>query len=65
MSCVHKHNIVISEMLVIATVCLAEYGPKLTSFFVNFQALILFFFGLISTITLIFYKFKHIREIYK
>ncbi len=65
MSCIHKHNIVVTEILVICTVCLAEYGPKLTQFFIFLQANILFYFFIVSTVTLIFYRFRHLRESYK
>ncbi len=65
MSNIHKHSINVTEALVICTICLGEYGHTITPFFVCIQASILFYFALISTVTIIFYKFKHLRETIK
>lgn len=65
MSQIHKNNIVVSEVIVLGTICLAEYKTSISIFFIWLSTAILFYFLLLSLVTILSYNFKHIKEVIK
>jgi hypothetical protein len=65
MSQITKHNIMQTEVIVIVTLGLFEYDPKLTIFFIMLSSIILIYFICISLILGFGYNFKHLREFMK
>lgn len=50
-------------MIVLSTICLAEYKTTISIFFIWMATSILFFFLLLSIVALMSYNFKHIKEV--
>lgn len=65
MSHIHRHNILITEVIVLSTICLSEYKTSITVFFIYLSAVLLFLLILISIIITLSYHFKHLREFMK
>lgn len=65
MSHIHRHNILLTEVIVLSTICLSEYKTSITVFFIYLAAVLLFLLILISVIITLSYNFKHLREFMK
>lgn len=65
MSQIHKNNIVVTEVIVLSTICLTIYKTQISIFFILFSSAILFYFLTLSICTILSYNFKHIKEIIK
>lgn len=62
LSKIHKHNVVTTEVIVLSTICLAEYKTSIVEFFLFFSAIMLLYLVLTNTASIYLYNFKNIKE---
>lgn len=59
---VHKHSVLTTEVIVLSTICLAEYKTSIVEFFLFFSSILLIFLLFSNTLTIYVYNFKNIKE---
>jgi len=62
LSKIHKHNVVTTEVIVLSTICLAEYKTNIVEFFLFFAAILLLYLLFTNSVSIYLYNFKNIKE---
>ena len=62
LSKIHKHNVVTTEIIVLSTICLAEYKTNIVEFFLFFAAVLLLYLLLTNSVSIYLYDFRNIKE---